>query len=120
MCQDTEFFTKLPKKYSYRSPMKPMNIAILGCGIVGSGVARILLEMNHELSQRALRTIHLKKIVELNPKAATEKYNIPQDFFCGGGKNLTTAEADRYISEIISSDDIDLVIETIGGSNDYI
>lgn len=100
--------------------MKPMNIAILGCGIVGSGVARILLEMNHELTQRALRTIRLKKIVELDPKAATEKYDIPPELFCGGGKNLTTEEADRYISEIISSDDTDLVIETIGGSNDYI
>jgi homoserine dehydrogenase len=100
--------------------MKSMNIAILGCGIVGGGVARILLEMNDELSKRAQCPIHLKKIVELGPKPASEKNNIPLDLFCGGGKDLTIEEAGRFINEIIQSDEIDLVVETIGGSNDFV
>ncbi|HJX71739.1 MAG TPA: homoserine dehydrogenase [Bacteroidales bacterium] len=97
-----------------------MNIAILGCGIVGGGVTRILMEMNDELAQRAQCPIHLKKIVELKPKAASEKNNIPLDLFCGGGRDLTAGEAGKFIDEIIHSDDIDLVVETIGGSNDFI
>jgi homoserine dehydrogenase len=100
--------------------MKSMNIAILGCGIVGGGVARILLEMNNELSQRAQCTVHLKKIVELKPNAALVRNNIPPDLFCGGGKDLTIEEAGKFINEIISSDDIDLIVETIGGSNDFV
>ncbi|MBN2212619.1 MAG: homoserine dehydrogenase [Bacteroidales bacterium] len=100
--------------------MKSYNIAIFGCGIVGSGVARILLEMNKELSQRARHTIQLKRIVELRPKTASGKNNIPLDLFCGGGKDLTAEEAGKYIDEIIHSDDIDLIVETIGGSNDFI
>jgi len=100
--------------------MESMNIAILGCGIVGGGVARIILEMDGELSQRAQRPVHLKKIVELKPKSAAEKNGIPLELFCGGGKDLTSEEAGKFIDEIIHSDDIDLVVETIGGSNDFI
>ncbi len=100
--------------------MESMNVAILGCGIVGGGVARILLEMNDELSQRAQCPVYLRKIVELKPKTASEKNGIPLDLFSGGGKDLTVGEAGRFIDEIIDSDDIDLVVETIGGSNDFI
>ena len=47
--------------------MKPLNIAILGCGTVGGGVARILTEQKELLSKRAGREINLKYIAELNP-----------------------------------------------------
>jgi homoserine dehydrogenase len=100
--------------------MDTLNIAILGCGTVGGGVARILTEMKEELSTRARKKIVLKKIVELSPARAAERFNIPLDLFCGDGKDLSTEEANRYIREIIASEEIGLVVETIGGKSDFV
>ncbi len=100
--------------------MDTLNIAILGCGTVGGGVARILTEMKDELSMRARKKIVLKKIVELCPAAAAERFNIPFDLFCGAGKDLSPEEANGYIREIIASEEIGLVVETIGGKSDFV
>jgi homoserine dehydrogenase len=100
--------------------MKSLNIAILGCGKVGGGVAQILTELKEELSARASCNIELKKIVELNPENTLKKFDLPLNLFCGGGRNLTKQEAVKYINEITGSDEIDLVVETIGGSDDFI
>jgi homoserine dehydrogenase len=100
--------------------MDTLNIAILGCGTVGGGVARILTEINNDLSVRARTNIVLKKIVELNPVKASEKYGLPLELFCGGGKELTGAEANDYLNDIIASNEIDLVVETIGGKSDFV
>jgi homoserine dehydrogenase len=100
--------------------METINIAILGCGTVGGGVAQIVSEMNNELEIRANKKITVKKIVELDPVTASERFSIPMNLFCGNGKVLTSAEANQYIDEIIASDDIDLVVETIGGKSDFV
>ncbi len=97
--------------------MKPINVAILGCGTVGSGVAKILLDLNNDLKIRANNEITLKKIVEFFPQKAAQKYNLPLDLFCGQGKNLTRDEVTHFTKEIIASNDIDIVIETIGGTS---
>jgi homoserine dehydrogenase len=100
--------------------MNTLNIAILGCGTVGGGVAQIISEINQEISERAGTKILLRKIVELCPAVASERFNIPLDLFCGGGKDLSGAEANQYIQEIIGSKEIDLVVETIGGKSDFV
>ena len=100
--------------------MKTLNVAILGCGTVGGGVGQIINEMNNELSARANKKIELKKIVELSPQSAAKRFNLSIDLFCGGGKDLTPDEANNYIKEVISSNDIDLVVETIGGKSDFV
>jgi homoserine dehydrogenase len=100
--------------------MDSLNIAILGCGTVGGGVAQIISEINKELTTRADKKIVLKKIVERYPKNASGRFNLPLDLFCGAGKDLSDEEAYNYIREIISSDDIDLVVETIGGKSDFV
>jgi len=100
--------------------MDSINIAILGCGTVGGGVARIITEINDELDVRASQKVNLKKIVELAPKEAAKKYNLPLDLFCGNGDDLTIEEAGNYITEVIESDEIDLVVETIGGTSDFV
>jgi homoserine dehydrogenase len=97
--------------------MKPFNIAILGCGTVGGGVAKILLEMNNKLKTRTDSEIILKKIVELFPENAVKRFDLPKGLFCGGGKNLKTEEVKKYIDEIMESKEIDLVVETIGGTS---
>lgn len=100
--------------------MNTINIAILGCGTVGGGVAQIITEINNELSMRAKTKIVLTKIVELCPAQAAERFNIPLGLFCGGGKDLSGKEANEYIQEIISSEEIDIVVETIGGKSDFV
>ncbi len=100
--------------------MNTLNIALLGCGTVGGGVAKIISEINDELSMRAGTQIVLRKIVELCPAKAAERFNLPLSLFCGGGKDLSGAEAAQYIREMIASDDIDLVVETIGGKSDFV
>lgn len=100
--------------------MKTFNIAILGCGTVGGGVAQIISEINSDLNTRSNARITLKSIVELSPKTAADRFNIPIHLFCGQGNDLTPNEAKQYIEEIISSNEIDLIVETIGGTSDFI
>lgn len=100
--------------------METINIAILGCGTVGGGVAQIISEIENDLKIRANKKLVLKKIVELDPITASNRFSIPMNLFCGDGKKLTSAEANKYIDEIIESDDIDLVVETIGGKSDFV
>lgn len=100
--------------------METLNIAILGCGTVGGGVARIITDINNDLALRAQKKINITKIVELYPKNAAERFGLPLDMFCGNADTLTSDEAQKYIQEIISSDEIDLVVETIGGKSDFV
>jgi homoserine dehydrogenase len=100
--------------------MDTLNIAILGCGTVGGGVAQIISEINNDLTARANKKIVLKRIVELDPQKASDRFNLPLDLFCGSGKELTNEEANRFVQEIITAEDIDLVVETIGGKSDFV
>ncbi|MBN2167383.1 MAG: homoserine dehydrogenase [Marinilabiliaceae bacterium] len=100
--------------------MKTFNIAIIGCGTVGGGVAQILNEINLSLTEKAGRNIRLKKIIELNPSVAIERFGLDKDLFCGGGKNLTREETNKYIDEVLNDNDIDLVVETVGGISDFV
>lgn len=100
--------------------MDTFNIAILGCGTVGGGVAQIISEINKDLTTRANKKIVLKKIVELYPSIASNRFNIPLELFCGKGKDLSKEEANSYLQEVVASKDIDLVIETIGGKSDFV
>lgn len=100
--------------------MESIRIAILGCGTVGGGVAKIILELSDQLNERAACKVELKKIVELDPKAASERFDIPMNLFCGTGNPLTKEEATTCITEVMESDDIDLVVETIGGTSDFV
>lgn len=100
--------------------MEQINVAIIGCGTVGGGVAKILTEMADELSERASKKVVLKQILELRPKVAVERFGLPLSLFCGNKDILTSEEADFYRKEIIASKDIDLVVETVGGKGDFV
>src|SRR6516164_7479126 len=43
--------------------MEPLGIALIGCGTVGSGVARLLLEHPERLAARAARPLVLRRVV---------------------------------------------------------
>ncbi|MBN2812895.1 MAG: homoserine dehydrogenase, partial [Bacteroidales bacterium] len=96
------------------------NIALIGCGTVGGGVVKILSEMNHTLNDRAGRPVKIAKIVELNPESAIQRFGIANDAFCGEGKRLSADEANNYINEILNDREIDLVVETVGGTGDFV
>ena len=100
--------------------MGNFNIAVLGCGTVGSGVAKILLDLENELEIRSNHKIALKKIVDLFPQKSAQSYNLPLNLFCGSGKDLSKDEASKYINEIINDKNIHLIVETIGGTSDYV
>jgi homoserine dehydrogenase len=100
--------------------MKSFNIALIGCGTVGGGVTKIISEISNSLVERAGRPVKIMKIVELNPSVAMTRFGLSKDVFCGGGKDLTKDETGKYINEILNDPDIDLVVETVGGTNDFV
>ncbi len=100
--------------------MKSFKIALIGCGTVGGGVVKIISEINSTLNKRSGRGIEISKIVELNPENAINRFQINKNLFCGGGRSISKEEAGSFIDEILNDKDIDLVIETVGGTNDFV
>lgn len=96
--------------------MKPLNIAILGCGTVGGGVAKILTEQKELLSKRAGREINLKAIAELNPEAAIKRFGLDPKYF----EPVVAGDKDNNIKNILESEDIDVVVETMGGKGNFV
>ncbi|NUO96533.1 MAG: homoserine dehydrogenase [Nonomuraea sp.] len=82
--------------------MKPLKVALLGCGVVGSQVIRLLHEQADDLAARigaplelagvAVRRLGRKRDIEIDPALLT-----------------TDAES------LVTRDDIDIVVEVIGG-----
>jgi homoserine dehydrogenase len=79
---------------------KPVRIGMLGCGVVGSSVARLLLADTAELSTRAGVKIELARIAVRTIK--------PYD-----GINPSLFTTDPF--SIVNDPEIDLIIEVIGG-----
>lgn len=100
--------------------MGNFRIAILGCGTVGGGVAKILLDNQKELAVRAGVELELAGILDLFPSKSAERHGVPLKYFLGNGKDLTKEEAAQITEKIMKDTTIDLVVETIGGSSDYV
>jgi homoserine dehydrogenase len=79
---------------------KPVRIGMLGCGVVGSEVARLLVADTAELSTRAGVTIELKRIAVRSIKP-----------YPGIDPALFTT--DPY--SIVNDPEIDLIVEVMGG-----
>jgi homoserine dehydrogenase len=101
--------------------MRTFNVAVIGCGNVGGGTAKIIQETAGALLKRAGgKEIKVKKIVTLHPKRAAKRHDLPLGIFCSPKEELTKAESDAFIRQILNDPDIDLVIEAIGGSSNHI
>ena len=50
--------------------MEPYGIALIGCGTVGTGVAKLLLEQPERMTARAGRNLELRHIVVRDPHKA--------------------------------------------------
>jgi homoserine dehydrogenase len=81
---------------------EPLNIALIGAGTVGGGVAKILLEHPERIAARAARPIHLKRVVVRD--ASKPRPSIP--------KELISTD----IAAAIHDPQIHVVVEVIGGT----
>ena len=79
----------------------PLRVALLGCGTVGSEVARLLTEQAVDLRARVGRPLELVGIAVRRPNRS--RADVDPALF------TTDAEA------LVARDDVDLVIEVIGG-----
>ncbi len=77
-----------------------VDVAIIGHGVVGSGVAEIIINHNELISQKAKRNINLKYILDIR-----EFEGLPY--------------SDKFVKDfntILNDDDVKVVVETAGGA----
>src|SRR5687767_11280961 len=82
---------------------EPLGVALVGCGTVGCGVAKILLGHRDRLTQRAGRPIALRRVVVRDPDKP-RPVAIPREFL---GTDPAAAIADPSVH---------IVAELIGGT----
>jgi len=80
----------------------PLKVALLGCGVVGSQVYRLLTEQSADLQARAGAPLEVVGVAVRDPGR-------PRDVPVDAG--LLTTDA----AELVSRPDVDIVIELIGG-----
>ena len=83
------------------SSLTPLRVALLGCGVVGSEVARLIIEQAEDLRARVGRPLELVGI-------AVRRYGRDRP---GIDPELFTTDAEA----LVTREDVDLVIEVIGG-----
>ena len=83
------------------SSLTPLRVALLGCGVVGSEVARLIIEQAEDLRARVGRPLELVGIAVR--RHGRDRPGIDPELF------TTDAEA------LVAREDVDLVIEVIGG-----
>ncbi|HZG87036.1 homoserine dehydrogenase [Paenibacillus sp.] len=82
--------------------METIRIGLMGLGTVGTGVVRILNDHRDDLTRQTGSTIEIRRVLVQN----TEK---PRDIALDS--SLLTREAE----DIVAADDIDVVVEVMGG-----
>jgi homoserine dehydrogenase len=79
---------------------KPIRVALLGCGTVGTEVVRLLTDQAEDLTQRIGAPVELKGIAVRRPNKHRE---VPE--------HLLTTDA----AGLVASADVDVIVEVIGG-----
>ncbi|MDX8396714.1 MAG: homoserine dehydrogenase [Mariprofundaceae bacterium] len=82
--------------------MSEIRVGILGLGTIGLGAARILIEQQALMARRLGKTLRL---------VAAADRNIDRDF----GLDLSNVRLSTDANDVVTADDVDLVIELIGG-----
>ena len=83
---------------------RPLNIALLGCGTVGGGVAKLLLEQSERLAARAGRPLVLRRVVVRDPHRP-RAVPLPRELLTTDGEAVLRDPA------------IDVVVELVGGTD---
>ncbi|MDF5752527.1 homoserine dehydrogenase [Spongiactinospora sp. TRM90649] len=82
--------------------MKPLKVALLGCGVVGSQVVRLLREQSADLAARIGAPLELAGVAVRRPGRKRD---------AGVEADLLTTDAEA----LVSRPDVDIVVEVIGG-----
>jgi homoserine dehydrogenase len=82
--------------------MKALNVAVLGCGVVGSQVVRLLTEQAGDLEARVGAPVRLVGV-------GVRRIDAPRDVEVPDGLLTTDSAA------LVARDDVDVVVEVIGG-----
>ncbi len=82
--------------------MKKINIGLLGCGIVGTGVAKMLVEKRDLIRSRVGIPLNLKYVADIDTQT-------DRGIRLDEGVFITDAE------KVVNDPDVDIVIEMIGG-----
>ena len=82
--------------------MKPIQIGLLGCGTVGTGVARLLLENGDVIKARLGTECHLKYVADLDMET-DRGITFPEGVFINDA------------ARVVDDPDIDIIVEMIGG-----
>ncbi|WP_300402635.1 homoserine dehydrogenase [Nocardioides sp.] len=81
---------------------RALRVAVLGCGVVGSQVVRLILEQAGDLAARVGRPVELAGV-------AVRRIDAPREIEVPDG--LLTTDA----AGLVAREDVDLVVEVIGG-----
>lgn len=84
--------------------MQPLGIALLGCGTVGSGVLRLLLEQPQRLARRAGRPLQLRRVI-VRDQGRPRVVSIPRE--------LLSTE----LAKALDDPTVDVVVEVVGGTS---
>ena len=82
---------------------KPINVALAGCGIVGSGVADLLIRDGAALRARTGLDIQLLRVAVRDPRRSRRPH-VPDELLTGDLSSL-------------NDPDVDIVVEVIGGTD---
>jgi homoserine dehydrogenase len=82
--------------------MKTINVGLLGCGTVGTGVAKLLIDSGQIISARLGATLNLKRVADLD---------IQKDRGIRFKENVLTTDSEA----VVNDPDIEIIIEMIGG-----
>jgi homoserine dehydrogenase len=83
---------------------EPLGVALIGCGTVGGGVARLLLEHPDRLAERAGRPLVLRRVVVRHPDRPRSA-NIPPE--------LITTDLDK----VLRDPNVHVAAELVGGTD---
>lgn len=83
---------------------EPFGIALIGCGTVGGGVAKLLLEQSARLTERAGRPLALRRVVVRDPEKQRATAIPP---------GLITTD----LKSVLHDPEIQVVVELVGGTD---
>ncbi|TRZ94310.1 MAG: homoserine dehydrogenase, partial [Dehalococcoidia bacterium] len=81
-----------------------IGIGLMGLGVIGSGVAKVLMGKSDTLAREAGSSLVLKKVME-------------QDLSKHGSMRIEPHLFTTQFAEVVSHPEIDIVIELIGGEH---
>ena len=82
--------------------MKQINVGLLGCGTVGTGVAKLLINSSQVIHARLGTTLNLKRVADI-------------DLETDRGVEFKEGVLTNDANAVVNDPDIDIIIEMIGG-----